>query len=139
MAIMRKFAITEVCIELCYRSYVCVCSFCAKVVCVFLSLSQKPCDANRACGLPRAALPSDYHRDRKRNRKNTESHERRRAGPEMAVRMNASEAGGFKLLEEDALDDRPCAAVKKFVSSVLDRKDMKDADVANSFRNVSLN
>ncbi|KAK3772518.1 hypothetical protein RRG08_043733 [Elysia crispata] len=54
----------------------------------------------------------------------------------MAVRMNTSEAGGFKLLEEDALDDRPCAAVKKFVSSVLERKDMKDADVANSFRNL---
>ncbi|GFS00061.1 hypothetical protein ElyMa_001062100 [Elysia marginata] len=59
------------------------------------------------------------------------------AGLEMAVRMNSSEAGGFKLLEEDALDDRPCAAVKKFVSSVLERKDMKDADVASSFRNVS--
>ncbi|KAK3772519.1 hypothetical protein RRG08_043734 [Elysia crispata] len=57
-------------------------------------------------------------------------------GLEMAVRMNTSEAGGFKLLEEDALDDRPCAAVKKFVSSVLERKDMKDADVANSFRNL---
>lgn len=54
----------------------------------------------------------------------------------MAVRMNSSEAGGFKLLEEDALDDRPCAAVKKFVSSVLERKDMKDADVASSFRNL---
>ncbi|RUS84677.1 hypothetical protein EGW08_007547, partial [Elysia chlorotica] len=54
----------------------------------------------------------------------------------MAVRMNTSEAGGFKLLEEDALDDRPCAAVKKFVSSVLERKDMKDADVASSFRNL---
>lgn len=54
----------------------------------------------------------------------------------MAVRMN-QEPGGFKLLEEDALDDRPCAAVKKFVSSVLDRKDMKDQEVANSFRNVS--
>ncbi|XP_059141698.1 trithorax group protein osa-like [Physella acuta] len=53
----------------------------------------------------------------------------------MAVRMN-QEPGGFKLLEEDALDDRPCAAVKKFVSSVLDRKDMKDQEVANSFRNL---
>ncbi|CAL1531219.1 unnamed protein product [Lymnaea stagnalis] len=53
----------------------------------------------------------------------------------MAVRMN-QEPGGFKLLEEDALDDRPCAAVKKFVSSVLDRKDMKDQEVASSFRNL---
>lgn len=44
---------------------------------------------------------------------------------------------GFKLLEEDCLDDRPCAAVKKFVASVLDKKDLKDQDVAASFRNVS--
>ncbi|CAG5116419.1 unnamed protein product [Candidula unifasciata] len=54
----------------------------------------------------------------------------------MAVRMNQQETGGFKLLQEDALDDRPCPAVKKFVSSVLDRKDMKDQEVANSFRNL---
>ncbi|KAH9492428.1 hypothetical protein Btru_051080 [Bulinus truncatus] len=53
----------------------------------------------------------------------------------MAVRMN-QEPGGFKLLEEDALDDRPCQAVKTFVSQVLDRKDMKDQEVANSFRNL---
>ncbi|BFZ22761.1 hypothetical protein BsWGS_25800 [Bradybaena similaris] len=54
----------------------------------------------------------------------------------MAVRMNQQETGGFKLLQEDALDDRPCPAVKKFVTSVLDRKDMKDQEVANSFRNL---
>ena len=56
----------------------------------------------------------------------------------MAVRMSQAETGGFKLLQEDSLEERPpCAAVKKFVTSVLDRKDMKDTEVATSFRNVS--
>ena len=48
------------------------------------------------------------------------------------------ENNGFTLLQEDSLDDRPCAAVKNFVASVLDKKDLKDQDVAASFRSVSL-
>ena len=55
----------------------------------------------------------------------------------MAVKANNKENQGFKLLQEDSLDDRPCAAVKNFVASVLDKKDLKDQDVAASFRNVS--
>lgn len=55
----------------------------------------------------------------------------------MAVKSNNKENQGFKLLQEDSLDDRPCAAVKNFVASVLDKKDLKDQDVAASFRNVS--
>ncbi|KAK7483623.1 hypothetical protein BaRGS_00025176, partial [Batillaria attramentaria] len=52
----------------------------------------------------------------------------------MAVKAS-KESQGFKLLQEDNLDDRPCPAVKKFVASVLDKKDIKDQDVAASFRN----
>ena len=55
-----------------------------------------------------------------------------------SVRMSGGEQSGFKLLQEDSMEERPCAAVKKFVTSVLgERKDMKDTEVANSFRNVS--
>nr|KAG5697011.1 hypothetical protein BaRGS_005464 [Batillaria attramentaria] len=55
---------------------------------------------------------------------------------ERAMAVKASkESQGFKLLQEDNLDDRPCPAVKKFVASVLDKKDIKDQDVAASFRN----
>ena len=53
------------------------------------------------------------------------------------MKSNNKENQGFKLLQEDSLDDRPCAAVKNFVASVLDKKDLKDQDVAASFRNVS--
>ncbi|PVD35958.1 hypothetical protein C0Q70_02927 [Pomacea canaliculata] len=63
--------------------------------------------------------------------------EARVTGCERAMSMKANkENQGFKLLEEDCLDDRPCAAVKKFVASVLDKKDLKDQDVAASFRNL---
>ncbi|KAL8564682.1 hypothetical protein ACOMHN_004176 [Nucella lapillus] len=54
----------------------------------------------------------------------------------MASSEHLQHKEGFKLLQEDNLDDRPCAAVKDFVASVLNKKDLKDQDVASSYRNL---
>ncbi|XP_067685730.1 uncharacterized protein [Haliotis asinina] len=53
----------------------------------------------------------------------------------MAVRTN-KETTSFKLLEEDNLEEKPTPHMKKVVGLVLEKKDLKDEDVTNSFRNL---
>ncbi|KAK6182572.1 hypothetical protein SNE40_010226 [Patella caerulea] len=54
----------------------------------------------------------------------------------MAVKTN-KEITSFKLLEEEPSEMKPTPAMKKFVGMVLDKKDMKDREVACSFRNLT--
>ena len=47
------------------------------------------------------------------------------------------EITSFRLLEEEVCEEKPTAHMKKVVGLVLDKPDLKDQDVTNSFRNVS--